>query len=165
MLTCPRPDLGLSTPVFREALSSHPCLPSPAIRIGGWLGSRVGRECGVCDNLGDVVMTCHHVSGDTYRRRHDIIKQHITTEAALSSFPLDFDVYGRFSDLLSAALEKQGGELKFGRQPQGKVPDFLITFGSLDGPVQRLAELKAISAGKTWYKQGVRGKGTVRRAN
>ena len=61
LLTCPSPDLGLSTPVFREALSSHLCLPSPAIRDGGWLGTRVCRECGVCDRWGDVVMTCRHV--------------------------------------------------------------------------------------------------------
>ena len=83
----------------------------------------------------------------------------------MSGVPLDCEVYCRFSDLLPATLEEQGGELQFGRQRQGKVPDFLITFGSPDGPVQRLAELKVISAGKSWYKRGVRGKGTVRRAS
>ena len=88
-----------------------------------------------------------------------------TTEAALSGVPLDCEVYGLFSDLLPATLEEEGGELQWGRQRQGKVPDFKITFNTPEGPVPRLAELKVISAGKSWFKRGVKGKGTSQRAN
>ena len=33
-----------------------------------------------------------------------------------------------------------------------------------EGPMPRLAELKVINAGKTWYSRGNEGKGVVRRA-
>jgi len=165
LLTCPSPDLGLSTPVFKEALSSHLCMPSPVIRDGAWVGRRVCRECGVIDLWGDVVMTCTHICGDTFRRRHDTVKGAVIKEAALSTVPVDCEVYGKFSDLLPAALEEVGGELQWGRTRQGKVPDFQVTFTTPEGPVPRLAELKVISAGRTWYGRGVKGKGTTRRAS
>ena len=30
-------DLGISSAAFKEALSAHLCLPSPAVRDGGWV--------------------------------------------------------------------------------------------------------------------------------
>ena len=59
---------------------------------------------------------------------------------------------------------EEGGELQWGRARQGKVPDFKFLLPSAEGPVQRLAELKVIGAGKTWFPRGVTGKGTNRRA-
>ena len=57
-----------------------------------------------------------------------------------------------------------GGELQGGRQRQGKIPDFQITFPSPEGPVPHLAELKVVSAGVSVYPRGTKGKGTGRRA-
>jgi hypothetical protein len=44
------------------------------------------------------------------------------------------------------------------------VPDFQFLLSSPEGPTKCLAELKIISAGKTWFPRGVVGKGTDRRA-
>ena len=77
---------------------------------------------------------------------------------------VDCEVYGLFGDLLPAALLEEGGELQWGRARQGKVPDFKFVLPSPEGPRPCLAELKFISSGKTWYKRGVQGKGTDRRA-
>ena len=109
-------------------------------------------------------MCCKHIKGDTYRRRHDTIKQHVVSEAPLAGVPLDCKVFGQFSDLLPANLLQDRGELAAGRQRQGKVPDFLISFPTPEGPMPRYAELKSISAGVTNYPRGTRGKGTDRRA-
>jgi hypothetical protein len=85
-------------------------------------------------------------------------------EAVLAEGPADCEVYGLFGDLLPAALMEEGGELQWVRARQGKVPDFKFLLPSPEGPVQCLAELKVISAGKTWFPRGVIGKGTNRRA-
>ena len=53
---------------------------------------------------------------------------------------------------------------KWGRARQGVIPDFKFMINSPDGPQSSLAELKAISAGKTRYPRGVAGKGTDKRA-
>ena len=164
LLSCPSPDLGMSTPVFREALSAHLCLPSPAIRDGGWVGRPVGSEGEVIDKFGDKLMTCKELVGDSWRRRHDTVKSFITAEAALAGVPLDCEVFGQFSDLLPPALMEEGGELQWGRQRQGKVPDFKITFPTPEGPVPHLAELKVVNAAVSWYPPGTKGKGTDRRA-
>ena len=58
----------------------------------------------------------------------------------------------------------QGEELEWGRARQGLVPDFRLRLSTPDGPSDRLAELKFISAGVSWFPRGVRGKGTDRRA-
>ena len=82
----------------------------------------------------------------------------------MAKIPTDCEVYGLFSDLLPAALEGAGGELQWGRARQGKVPDFKFLVPSPEGPVPRLAELKVINAGKTWYPRGKEGRGVERRA-
>ena len=88
----------------------------------------------------------------------------IYQEACLSKVPVDCEVYGLFSDLLPAELMEEGGELQWGRARQGKVPDFKFIHETPTGPRPSLAELKVISAGKTWFPRGVIGKGTTRRA-
>ena len=165
LLATPSPDLSLSARGFREAFSAHLSLPSPALRDGGWVGRPVGTGGNVVDKFGDAVMCSNQIPGDSWRTRHDTIKQQIVIEAALAKVPTDCEVYGMFSDLLPAALEGVGGELQWGRARQGKVPDFKFLVPSPEGPVPRLAELKVINAGKTWYPRGKDGKGVERRAS
>ena len=164
LLAIPSPNLSLSTRVFREAFSSHLCLASPEVKAGGWVGRPVGSKGEVVDKFGDSVQCCKEITGDSWRKRHDEVKQLIASEAALAGVPADCEVYGQFSDLLPAALEEEGGELQWGRARQGKVPDFKFLLATPEGPMPRLAELKIISAGKTLFPRGVKGKGTDRRA-
>ena len=112
LLATPSQDLGISSAAFREALSAHLCLPSPAIRDGGWTGKRVGKgkREEVIDKFGDAVMCCRDLCRDSWRHRHDDFQQFLMSEAALSSFHLDCEIYNRFSDLLPASLEMDGGE-------------------------------------------------------
>ena len=164
LLAIPSRDNCLSSPVFKEALSAHLCLPSPALRQGGWVGKPVGRRGEVIDPFGDKILCCHDIPGDSWRHRHDTVKMAIYQEACLSKVPADCEVYGLFGDLLPAELMEEGGELQWGRARQGKVPDFKFIHETPTGPRPSLAELKVISAGKTWFPRGVIGKGTTRRA-
>ena len=165
LLAIPSRDNCLSTKVFREAMSSHLCMGSPALRDGNWIGRPVGTQGEVIDRFGDAVLCCHEIPGDSWRHRHDTVKMAVYLEAGLAKVPVDCEVYGLFGDLLPAALLEEGGELQWGRARQGKVPDFKFTLSSPEGPKQCLAELKIISAGKTWFPRGVAGKGTSRRAD
>ena len=165
LLATPSPDLSLSAKIFREAFSAHLSLPSPELRDGGWVGRPVGTRGVVVDKFGDNIMCSNQIPGDSWRTRHDTIKQRVVLEAALAKVPTDCEVYGLFSDLLPAVLEAEGGELQWGRARQGKVPDFKFTLASPEGPMPRLAELKVINAGKTWYPRGKEGRGVEKRAN
>ena len=78
---------------------------------------------------------------------------------------MDCEVYGLFSDLLPPALVQEGGELHLARARQGKVPDFRLLLPTPEGPQSCLAELKVVSAGKTWFPRGAAGKGADRRAD
>ena len=62
--------------------------------------------------------------------------------------------------LLSLRMVGSFSALQWGRARQGKVPDFMFLLSTPDGLRPSLAELKIISAGKTWYPRGVKGKGT-----
>ena len=165
LLATPGAQLGLSQAVFQEAMSSHLCLPSPAIVKGGWVGKRIGRNSEVIDKFGDSVNNCVDIYGDSFRSRHDRIKEHIMTEAMLSKVHADCEVYGQFADLLPVSLVQDGGELQYGRARQGVTPDFKFLINTPDGPESCLAELKTISAGKSRYPRGASGKGTDRRAS
>ena len=164
LLALPSGDNSISSSVFKEALSNHLCLPSPAIRSGGWLGKQVGTKGQIVDKFGDSVLCCNEIVGDAWRSRHDSVKQALYREACLSKIPVDCEVYGQFADLLPASLTQEDGELQWGRARQGKVPDFKFLLPTPEGPKSALAELKVLSCGKTWYPRGVKGKGTSRRA-
>ena len=114
LLATPTSNLSLSTPVFKEALSAHLALPSPAVRDGGWVGKSIGRRRDQVDIFGDAVMNCNDIFGDSWRRRHDGLKNHLVAEATLSGIPVDCEVYGLFANLLPAALHQQGGDLERG---------------------------------------------------
>ena len=88
------------------------CLPSPALREGGWVGRSVGTKGKVADKYGDAIMCCQEIPGDSWRKRHDVVKQHLYLEAALSKVPADCEVFGLFGDLLPAALQEEDGELQ-----------------------------------------------------
>ena len=83
LLAIPSRDNCLSTPVFREALSAHLCLPSPALREGGWVGRPVGTSGQVVDRFGDTILCCSEIPGDSWRHRHDTVKMAIYLEATL----------------------------------------------------------------------------------
>ena len=144
-------------------MSSHLCLPSPAIVKGGWVGKRVGREGKVIDKFADSVMNCHDIYADTWRNRHDRIKEHVVSEAIHSGVYVDCEVYGQFSDLLPASVTEEGGELQWGRARQGCVPDFKFLINTPAGPESSLAELKVLNCGQSRYPRGVIGKGTNRK--
>ena len=124
LLAIPNRDNSLSSKVFKEALSAHLCLPSPALREAGWVGRPVGTRGEVADQFGDAVMCCNQIPGDSWRHRHDKVKMATYMDACLAKVPADCEVYGEFSDLLPAVLQEEGGELQWGRARQGKVPDF-----------------------------------------
>ena len=86
-------------------------------------------------------------------------------EAALADIPADCEVCGLFSDLLPPARVQEGGELHLARARQEKVPDFRFLLPTPEGPQSCLAELKIVSAGKTWFPRGAAGKGVDRRAD
>ena len=109
LLAIPSRDNCLSSPVFKEALSAHLCLPSPALRQGGWVGKPVGNRGEVIDPFGDKILCCHEIPGDSWRHRHDAVKMAIYQEACLSKIPVDCEVYGLFGDLLPAELSSSKG--------------------------------------------------------
>ena len=156
LLAIPGSNLSISSSAFKEAISANLCLPSPAIVNGGWVGQPVGQRGERIDKFGDNVVNCHIIFGDTWRHRHDNIKQHIVAEAVLSGIHVDCEVYRLFSDLLPAALQEQGGELQWGRARQGVIPDFKFLLASHQGPKSFLAELKCINANRRWYPNGDR---------
>ena len=112
LLAIPSRENGLTTKVFREAISAHLCLESPALREGSWVGRPVGTKGETIDKFGDSVLCCHEIPGDSWRHRHDTVKMAIYLEAGLSKVPADCEVYGLFGDLLPAALLEEGGELQ-----------------------------------------------------
>ena len=105
LLAIPSPDLALTPPLFKEAISAHLLLPSPAVREGGWLGREVPGGGGeVIDLHGDAIMNSSRIPRDSWRKRHDTVKQHVMAEAALTGIPSDCEVYGLFSNLLQLLL-------------------------------------------------------------
>ena len=92
------------------------------------------------------------IPGDTWRKRHDSVKQDIVSKAAHAGVQVDWEVYGVFSDLLPAAAQEEGGEFQWGRARQGQVPGFRFTLPTQNGPV-------SIGCGKTWFPSGAAIKG------
>ena len=87
------------------------------MRDGGWVGKAVGSQGEVIGVFGDEVTCCKEIAGDSWRHRHDAIKQHVVSEAALAAVQCGCQVFGLFSDLLPATLVEPRGELQYGGQP------------------------------------------------
>ena len=103
-------------------------------------------------------------TGDTWRARHDTGKLAIVRECINAGLVHDCEVYGLFSDLIPAQALAQGEALEWGRARQGLIPDFRLRLPTPGGTTDRLAELKFVSAGISWFPRGAKGKGTDRRA-
>ena len=158
LLSLPGPNNGLTSCVFREAVCSNLCLPSPACRDK--VGQRIGRT--IVDKYGDKVMAAQ-LPGDTWRIRHDTVKCELRRLFMWCSIPATCEVFGLFSHLIS-----QDGlsRLERGRERQGMVPDFMIELPSqTEGKARKLAELKVINCCFTRYSPGQRVKAVDRRAN
>ena len=164
ILALPGSLTGLSNSIFSEAMAAHLCLASPAVLASGYVGKSIGRRGTNVDEYGDAIMNCNEIPGDSWRNRHDTVKQALVTECLASGLPHDCEVYGLFADLLPAVEQEEGGELQWGRARQGLVPDFRLQLSSPDGPSFSLAELKICGAGKTWFPRGREGRGTDKRA-
>ena len=163
LLALPSPTTHLASPVFREAMAMHLCLPSPGCQSK--VGQPVGPSGDTVDPFGDSIMYAR-LPFDTWRTRHDTVKLAIVERAHDAGVEIEPEVYGLFSDLIPAVATGNGGDLEMVRQRQGLVPDYRIRLQSEHGnPVDYLAELKVISAGPTrYYARGSRDKAVDVRA-
>ena len=105
LLASPSRYLGISIPEFKDALSAHLCLLSPAVRDGGWVDKAVGSQ-------GDEITYCTEIAGDSWRNRHDVVKRQIVEEAALAGVQWNCEGFGLFY-IFPAALLEPGGKLQY----------------------------------------------------
>ena len=161
-LSLPGPTVGLTSPVFKEVMAQHLCLPSPA--CSSVLGQVVGTQGGVVGQFGDEIQSACGLPNDTWRHRHDALKTVMVNIANEARVPIDCEVFGVFRDLIPAEELQEGGELQYGRQRLGLCPDFKLRLPSPDGPRDYLGELKFISAGISRYPIGKSEKQVDRRA-
>ena len=159
-LALPGPTMGMSSPVFKEVMAQHLCLPSLA--CSSIVGQRVGAT-GVVGLFGDENVTAT-LPQDTWRTRHDSLKVVMVNIANEARMPIDCEVFGLFRDLIPAQLLEEGAELGFGRQRLGLCPDFKLRLPTAEGPQDCLGELKFISAGVSRYPVGRGEKQVDRRA-
>ena len=159
LLALPGPDTGMSRLVFKEAMCSHLCLPSPACLDR--LGERVSRNT-VVDLHGDKVMAAV-LPGDSWRTKHDKVKSAIHRMCGWSRLPAMCEVFGLFAH----HIPQEGlNRMERGRRRQAMVPDYrLILPSPTEGTVTRLAELKVINCCPSRYQVGARERAVDRRAN
>ena len=129
-LGLPGPTNGLTTPVFREVMAQHLCLPSPA--CSSILGQRAGAFGGIVGLFGDEVMTAT-LPADTWTTRHDSLKVEMVSMANEARVPIDCEVFGLFRDLIPAEEMEEGGSLGYCRQRNGLCPDFKLRLPTGDG--------------------------------
>ena len=129
----------------------HLCLPTPACHpILGW---QVGHQGGGVSPFADE-LNCAHLTGDSWRHRHDSLKVALVNTCNQAGVPVDCEVFGIFCDLIPAELAGQGGELQYARQRNGLCPDFMLRLPTAEGPRDTLGKLKFISAGVSCYPIG-----------
>ena len=92
------PTMGMSSPVFKEVMAQHLCLPSLA--CSSIVGQRVGAT-GVVGLFGDEIVTAT-LPQDTWRTRHDSLKVVMVNIANEARIPIDCEVFGLFRDLIPA---------------------------------------------------------------
>ena len=160
-LALPGPTNGLSSPVFREIMAQHLCLPSPA--CASIQGQRAGAHGGIVGPFGDELMTAH-LPQDSWRTRHDLLKLELVKIANDARVPVEVEVFGLFRDIIPAEEFEDGGSLRYCRQRNGLCPDFKFRFSTTDGPRFSLGELKFISASASRYPLGRSEKQVDRRA-
>ena len=126
----PSPATFIPSPLFREAMAAHLCLPSPCCQ--GQLGKPTGYKDRqgnptYVDTFGDQVMSatlCH----DTWRVRHDDIKVAIVAKSHEARVEVEAEPFGLFRDIIPAAAMGAGGELETVRGRSGCVPDLRLGF-------------------------------------
>ena len=174
ILATPSPATHLPSPIFREHMAAHLCLPSPACR--SLVGKPVGQEGQVVDKFGDTIL-CAKLCFDTWRHKHDDVKLALVERAHHAHVDCDAEVFGLFRHLVPAVAMERGGEMEFARARNGKVPDLAFRLPVPPGPnlrgrgnrnqgqtTRQLAELKIINAGPSRYPEGSRDKAVDRRA-
>ena len=136
---------GLTGPEFSEAAATHLCLPSPAC------ASRVGehiRGQKKIDIFGDNLRSAK-LTGDGYRKRHDLIKNFLFRKLRKAGIPTECEVF----NLFARELPQEGlSRIEKGRTRQTMVPDFKISIPQTGGrSEQQLFELKVASSCATRY--------------
>ena len=130
LMATPSLETFIPSILYREAMATHLCLPSPCCQ------SHVGKPTGyrdrqgnatVVDVFGDTVMSatlCH----DTWRTRHSDIMRAITARAREARVEVEPEVFGLFRDIIPAQAMGEGGELETVRGRSGCVPDLRLGF-------------------------------------
>ena len=120
LLATPSPDTYMSGPVFREAMATHLCLPSPCCQ--SLVGKPTGYRGEVVDAFGDNVMSAT-LPFDTWRTRHNDIQMGIVARANEARAEVEAEVFGLFRDIIPAAVMAEGGGLETVRdRPEDWVP-------------------------------------------
>ena len=107
---------------------------------------------------------CATLPGDSWRWRHDSLKECLMSICNESKVRADAEVFGLFRTLIPAELTEQGGDLQYGRQRVGLTPHLLLQLPTPDGVKDSLGEIKCMSAGVTRYPPGKTEKQADRRA-
>ena len=134
-------------------------MPSPACRDR--VGEKVGRT--TVDLFGDRVMSVP-LPGDSWRHRHDSVKQEIVRLAHWAGVKVTCEVFNCFSHLIpQAGLNR----MERGRKRQGILPDFLMEFTNPETKISsgRLCELKIINCCPTRYVSGDKKRAVEKRAD
>ena len=93
ILATPSAATHLPGPVFRSAMATKLCLPSPECQDR--LGQPVGREGRTVDRFGDSVM-CARLPFDSWRHRHDDVKVALVELANHAHVECDSEIFGEF---------------------------------------------------------------------
>ena len=84
--------------------------------------------------FGDNVMSVSNISGDLFRKRHDIVKTVINSFCLTSGVSAECEVFGLFRDIIPVeALGEEEG-LERGRGRQVLLPDFRLELPSQAEP-------------------------------
>ena len=162
LLAIPGTDTTLNNAEFAEAAAANLCLPSPACM--GRVGETVKGQVKI-DKYGDNIQSTI-LTGDHWRRRHDLLVQWVDRSCMWAGVPCEREVF----NLFSGVVRQQGlNRMERARQRQSLVPDLRIAVpplavaeaqvaqgrpahglgGGTEGGV--LHEVKMISCNKTRY--------------
>ena len=156
--------------VFGLASPACAALVGKTIRGAPTAGGQRGRSYGVVDASGDNVLKAV-LAGDGWRKRHDYIKNIISSMASSAGFTVDEEIYGIFAAQLNREALKEIEEKLTLRQRHGIVPDLMLQapVGTNLTPDRVFYELKTLNkaydvASKPGISDGAEKRGnTVRR--
>ena len=155
---------GLSSKVFMEVMAMHLFLPSLAcIEVVGEMVKDSRGNLHPIGVFGDELMSATLV-GDSWRWRHDSLKQLLMSVCEDSKIPAEAEVFGLFRHLIPAAVTAEGGEFQEARARNGLCPDLKLRIPTADGVCDQLGEIKMMSACVSRYVPGKTEKQVDRRA-